>query len=289
MFLVIALFCNLTVLAQLQLEDSGKAKSLSKYEKEASYIKWMEDGYYYRVTDYDCAKYHLFGEDFVVAIYLGQNAKEVKESGLMLQNWFKSAKNDEFVYTTNKNGRKICIYKFNSNIYFSNGSEVECKATRIQFGLDMTAAIAGGLNGQANAHTSKKQRDELMANVEFGTRILTGVCSFKKDFVKSIENFVEPGQVNDDYKKTIIAEMPKIKQLYSDNGLLESVIYLTYKDHANKMINSIQEEDWKNLEKLQNMLKSLAKSKVTSSLAEIETELEAVETLEEKIEILLNY
>jgi hypothetical protein len=66
-------------------------------------------------------------------------------------------------------------------------------------------------------------------------------------------------------------------------------VYTTYKDYANQKINSNLEEDWRNLEKLQNLLTSLAKGKSTISIEEVETNLATVETLEEKIEILLNY
>ena len=97
------------------------------------------------------------------------------------------------------------------------------------------------------------------------------------------------GRFKDEYKKEIISELPKVKKLYSDKGLLESVVYTTYKDYANQKINSNLEEDWRNLEKLQNLLTSLAKGKSTISIEEVETNLATVETLEEKIEILLNY
>ena len=66
-------------------------------------------------------------------------------------------------------------------------------------------------------------------------------------------------------------------------------MYTTYKDYANQKINSNLEEDWSYLEKLQNLLTSLAKGKSTISIEEVETNLATVETLEEKIEILLNY
>lgn len=287
--LLLMLATQIPLFAQLQLGESGKAKTLTKAAKEASYIEWIEDGFYFKVADYDCAKYHLYGDNFTVILYLGQNAQEIKQSALTLTHWFENAKNDEFVYTTNKNGQKVCLYKFNANIYMSYGSEVNCRATRVQFGADMAMAIAGGLNGQANAYTSKKERDELMANIEFGDRVLTGVCSFKKDFTKSINNFREPGQVDDNYKREIIAEIQKNKKLYSDKGLLESVVYMTCKDYTNQKINSTSEEDWKNIAQLQKLLISLAKGKHAVGIETVESELQTVNTLDEKITILLNY
>ena len=128
-----------------------------------------------------------------------------------------------------------------------------------------------------------------MGNIEFGEHQLTTFFGFKKEFLKETSAFKDPGQVKDEYKKEIISELPKVKKLYSDKGLLESVVYTTYKDYANQKINSNLEEDWRNLEKLQNLLTSLAKGKSTISIEEVETNLATVETLEEKIEILLNY
>lgn len=185
------LLCSLLVaisvsaFGQIQIESSGKTKTNSEYQKEASYINWYNDGYYFKVWDYSCSKYHLFGDAFCVQVYLGQNKNEVVQSGVTLNNWFSNASNGDFIYVTNKNGQQVCIYKFNANIYFSYGTEVNCKAVRVQFGLDMTSALTGG------AYKTKAQRDELMANVEFGNHILTGVCSFKKEFLKSIKNFKE--------------------------------------------------------------------------------------------------
>ena len=184
-----ALLCLLTVIlaiptfGQLQIESGGKAKTATAYKKEASYIRWVEDGYYFRACDYECSKYRLQGEKYIVMLYLGRNQDEVQQSATALKNWFSSASNDDFIYVTNPNEQKVCLYKFNANMYLSYGTEVNCKATRLNFGVDMTNAL---LNG---SYTSKAKRDELMANIEFGEHILTGMCSFKKDFLKSIKNF----------------------------------------------------------------------------------------------------
>ena len=178
-------FLTMPVFGQLQIESSGQTKTMSEYRKEASYIQWYGDGYYFKIWDYDCSKYNLSGDAYCVLLYLGQNKEEVQQSANILQNWFSNASNEDFIYVTNKNGQRVCVYKYNANIYFSYGTEVNCKATRVQFGVDVTAALGGG------AYKTKAQRDELMANVEFGNHILTGMCSFKKEFLKSIRNFKE--------------------------------------------------------------------------------------------------
>ena len=54
-------------------------------------------------------------------------------------------------------------------------------------------------------------------------------------------------------------------------------------------INSTLEEDWKNLAQIQTLLVSLAKGKHTVSIESIESELSAVETIEERVALLLNY
>lgn len=178
-------FLTMPVFGQLQIESSGKTKTTSEYRKEANYIQWNEDGYYFKIWDYTCSKYNLAGDANCVMLYLGQNQEEIRQSATTLQNWFSKASNDDFIFVTNKNGQRVCVYKFNANIYFSYGNELNCKAIRVQFGADMTAAIDGG------AYKTKAQRDELLANIEFGKHVLTGMCSFKKEFLKSIKNFKE--------------------------------------------------------------------------------------------------
>ena len=128
-----------------------------------------------------------------------------------------------------------------------------------------------------------------MGYIEFGEHKLTTFFGFKKEFLKEASAFKDPGQVNEEYKKEFIAELPKIKKLYSDKGLLESVVYTTYKEYANQKINSTLEEDWKNLAQLLTFLVSLVKGKHTVSIESIESELNAVETIEERVALLLNY
>ena len=49
-------------IAQIQIEEYGKAGTLRTYEKNVNSIYWIEDGYYFAAWDYDCAKYNLVGE-----------------------------------------------------------------------------------------------------------------------------------------------------------------------------------------------------------------------------------
>ena len=282
LILMTLLSCQLSI-AQLQIESSGKAKSASEYQKDATHIVKLEDGYYYGCLDYECTKYNLYGKQYIVYLYLGDNAAEIQQSANTLKSWFEGAKNDEYIYVTNPNGQKVCIYKFNANMYCSYGTDAHCKATRLKYGADMTAALTG------LSYKSKEGRDVLMGNIEFGEHKLTTFFGFKKEFLKEASAFKDPGQVNEEYKKEIIAELPKIKKLYSDKGLLESVVYTTYKEYANQKINSTLEEDWKNLAQIQTLLVSLVKGKHTISIESIESELNAVETIEERVALLLNY
>jgi len=180
-----SLFFTLPLCAQIQLGETEKAKKNSEYNKESSFIRFEDGGYYFRAWDYECSKAHLSGESFIVKLFLGTNYEEVQQSGVLLNNWFSNATNDNFTYVTNPNGNKVCIYKYNSNIYFSYGTEVNCKATRLQYGADLAVALTGG------RPSTKTSTDVLMRNVEFGEHVLTGMCSFKKDFMKSIKNFKE--------------------------------------------------------------------------------------------------
>lgn len=125
-----------------------------------------------------------YREQYIIHIYLGKSVEEVQQSAQILQNQFTNADNEAFIYTSNPNADKVCLYKYNANMYASYGTEVNCKTTRITFGADMTQALAGNY-----AATSAADRERLMSNLAFGEHVLTGMCSFKKEFLKSIKNF----------------------------------------------------------------------------------------------------
>lgn len=125
-----------------------------------------------------------YREQYIIHIYLGKSVEEVQQSAQILQNWFTNADNEAFIYTSNPNGDKVCLYKYYANMYASYGTEVNCKSTRIIFGTDMMQALAGGYAASAAAD---KQR--LIDNLAFGEHVLTGLCSFKMEFMKSIKNF----------------------------------------------------------------------------------------------------
>ena len=175
----------LPVFAQIQIESSSQAKSFKEYRKEACAIAWEEDGYYFRIADYECSKAQIQGEKYIIRVYLGKTVEEVRQSAKTLHDWFRKADNEDFLYTVNPNGDKVCLYKYNANLYASYGTEVNCKATRISYGTDMAIVIMGG-NYQA---TSAYDRETLVNNLAFGEHTLTGACSFKKDFLKSVKNF----------------------------------------------------------------------------------------------------
>lgn len=179
-------FISISAFGQIQIQSSGETKTYSEYRKEASHIYWHNDGYYFKVRDYRCEKFKLSGDALCVIVYLGQNQDEVVQSGALINDWFSNASNEDFLYVTNKNGQRVCIYKFNANIYFSYGTEVSCKNTRVEFGTDVAAAFGNSYDQMLRYNS---QRRELLTNLEFGNYVLTGMCSFKKDFLKSIKNF----------------------------------------------------------------------------------------------------
>ena len=280
MFLVMA---SLPVFGQIQIQESGKTKSVAQTEKEASYIQWYDDGYYFKIADYKCSKYRLTGDKFILKIFLGKNANEIKESGAILQQWFDNAKNDEYIYVTNPDGQKVCIYKFNLNMYASYGTEMNCKATRIQFGADMTNALLGG------GYTSKKERDELMANVEFGEYVLTGLCSFKKDFIKSINNFKEPGLVTIEYRQKVGEQVAKVKKEARGNEINESVSMQNYNIVVRELMQSDKEKDWTILAHVNGVILEVMKSKSKINIQELESALTENEDVQGKIEVFETY
>ena len=80
---------------------------------------------------------------------------------------------------------------------------------------------------------------------------------FQKEFIKSINNFKEPGEVSDKYKKEVASKISKINKLYSEKGLSKSNIFTTYKEYANLSLNSTKEEVWIKLDKIQQLLEKI--------------------------------
>jgi len=276
-------FVSIMGISQIQIQSEGKTQSFSEAKKEASYIRWHDDGYYFRMLDYECSKYHLSGENFIIKIFLGKNAKEVKESGTIIQQWFNDASNDAFINVTNPNGQKICLYKYNANIYASYGNELRCKAVRIQFGADMAAALTGG------AYTSKKGRDELMANIEFGDYTLTGMCSFKKEFMKSIQNFKEPGQVSQKVRQEVTEKIIATKKKAKEQGLEESVCMQNYGIIMRELMRSDKETDWETIVHVNAVVTEVTKHNGKINQAELEAKLEEQEDLSEKIAVFEDF
>lgn len=273
----------LQVHAQIQIESEGKTQTFSENKKNASYIHWIEDGFYFLMADYECSKYHLFGNKFAIKIFLGKTVKEVQQSGVILSQWFDGAKNENFITVSNPDGQKICLYKYNANLYASYGSEMQCKATRIQYGVDMTAALTGA------AYKTKQGRDELMANIEFGDYILTGLCSFSKEFMKSIKNFKEPGQVSPEYRTKIGAQIAETKKVSREKDFGNSIVMQSYDLVVKDLMRSEQENDWKTIEQINSIVLDLLKNKSNISQQELENELSSTESAEEKRQIFERY
>lgn len=180
---LVACMAATNLFAQIQIVSGGTTKAESEVIKASGYISWRGDGYYFKVQDYVCSKYDRTGDKYSVFTYLGKTVDEVKQSGMIVEQWFKEAKNDDFLTVSNPDGRHVCIYKYNSNIYFSYGDVLDCKNTRIRFGFDVTRKIAG------EPTTSDEERSSMETGLSKGTYGLTGYCSFKNGFLKSIKNF----------------------------------------------------------------------------------------------------
>ena len=269
--------------SQIQIQSEGKTKSTSEVKKEVSYIQWYTDGYYFKMLDYKCSKYHLYGDKFIIKIFLGKNANEVQQSGNIIQQWFEKAKNNEYISVKNPDGQGICIYKYNANIYASYGNEDHCKAVRVLYGSDMAAALTGV------AYTSAREREELMNNIEFGDYILTGLCSFKNDFMKSITNFREPGQVGEKYRQKITEQISTIKKQVREKELSDKIIVQNYNILVRELMQSNMEKDWNAIEHINTVMLEIMKAKSKINLEEIESKLSEQEEKERKLEIFEEY
>lgn len=271
--------------AQIQIEEYGKAGTLRTYEKNANSIYWIEDGYYFAAWDYDCAKYNLAGDQYHVLIYLGKTKDEVKRSRKIIEDWFKNADNNNFIYVTNPNAQRVCLYKYNSILYCSYGSEYLCKMTINKHKSSVAAAVLSGLTDATTSAiiiTSDYEagRKELLANIEFGEHILTSGVSFKKGLMRSFENFLEEKEhalenkiVSDLYTTRIINKIQSIQFLYKRKNLLESTIYQSFRSFANPYMRSDKHKDWLLIEQGCDVLENVVKGKTFFTKEEIEMEL----------------
>lgn len=271
--------------AQIQIEEYGKAGTLRTYEKNANSIYWIEDGYYFAAWDYDCAKYNLAGDQYHVLIYLGKTKDEVRHSRKIIEDWFKNADNNNFIYVTNPNAQRVCLYKYNSILYCSYGSEYLCKMTINKHKSSVAAAVLSGLTDATTSAiiiTSDYEagRKELLANIEFGEHILTSGVSFKKGLMRSFENFLEEKElalenkiVSDLYTTRIINKIQSIQFLYKRKNLLESTIYQSFRSFANPYMRSDKHKDWLLIEQGCDVLENVVKGKTFFTKEEIEMEL----------------
>ncbi|MBR5573612.1 MAG: hypothetical protein IKW35_03870 [Paludibacteraceae bacterium] len=284
--IVVLLICNQSGFAQIQIEEYGKAESMRKYEKKSSSIYWVEDGYYYSAWDYDCASYNLIGNNYCVLIYLGKDIEEVKRSKKILEDWFSKAENSNFIYVTNPNGQKVCLYKHNSLLFCSYGNEYLCKATIKKHKSSVATAVLAGLFTDAMTSAIiisseyEAGRKELLANIEFGEHILTSGVYFKKELMRSFENFLEEKEhalenkiVSDLYTTRIINKIQSIQFLYKRKNLLESTIYQSFRSFANPYMRSDKHKDWLLIEQGCDVLENVVKGKTFFTKEEIEMEL----------------
>ena len=279
------LVCNQSNFAQIQIEEYGKASTLRTYEKNANSIYWIEDGYYFAAWDYDCAKYNLAGDQYHVLIYLGKTKDEVRRSRKIIEDWFKNSKNNNFIYVTNPNSQRVCLYKYNSILYCSYGSEYLCKMTINKHKSSVATAVLSGLTDVTTSaiiisSDYEAGRKELLANIEFGEHILTSGVSFKKDFMRSFENFLEEKEhtldnkiVSDLYTIRITNKIQSVHLLYKEKKLLNSTLYTSFYSYANPYMRSEKHKDWLAIENGCDVLENIIKGKTFFSKEEIENEL----------------
>lgn len=300
--IAVLLICSQSGFAQIQIEEYGKAESMRKYEKKSSSIYWIEDGYYYSAWDYDCASYNLIGNNYCVLIYLGKDKEEVKRSKKILEDWFSKAENSNFIYVTNPNGQKVCLYKHNSLLFCSYGNEYLCKATIKKHKSSVAVAVLAGLFTDATTSAIiisseyEAGRKELLANIEFGEHILTSGVYFKKELMRSFDNFLGEKEielnnkiVSDIYTEHIISKIRSIHLLYKEKELLNSTIYTSFYSFANSYMRSNKHKDWQSIEQACDVLKNVIKGKTFFTIEEIERDLQNATSLQETEEIFKNY
>lgn len=289
--------------AQLQITEYGEAYTQQEYKERACSIYWIEDGYYFAAWDYECALYNLVGDQYCVLIYLGKTTEEVEQSKYILENWFNTAINESYIYVTNPNGQRVCIYKYNMNIYCSYGSELDCINTRKKYTSSLTSMITGGLltvltgvdYTASLAYDYEVGRKELLANIEFGEHWLASGVSFKKELMHSFDNFLNEEDdsklrfLTDGYTKKIIYKVGKVRELYKKNNLLESCAYTTFYAIYNPYMNSQNHKDWLKMERASEVLLHLMGKEPQFQRAILERELSAALTIEEKENIFDRY
>ena len=283
--IAVLLVCGLNSFAQIQIEEYGKATTLRTYEKSINSIHWIEDGYYFTAWDYDCAKYNLAGDQYHVLIYLGKTKDEVKRSRKIIADWFNNSKNNNFIYVSNPNAQRVCLYKYNSILYCSYGNEYLCKITINKHKSSVATAVLSGLTDATTSAiiiTSDYEagRKELLANIEFGEHILTSGVLFKKEFMRSFENFLgekdvelENKTVLDLYTGRIISKVQAVHLLYKKENLLNSTLYTSFHSYANPYMRSNKHKDWLLIEQGCEVLENIIKGKTFFTKEEIENEL----------------
>lgn len=288
--------------AQLQIVEYGEASTMREYEKEACSIYWIEDGYYFVAWDYECASYNLQGNQYCVLIFLGITKEDVKQSRVILEDWYKTASNESYIYVTNPNGQRVCIYKYNSNLYCSYGTELDCKQTQTKYSSSIASMLTAGfftvLTGidysSSVANSYEIGRKELLANVAFGEHILTSGVSFKKDLIRSFDNFQieEDNRVRfqtDTYTQKIIHKVSKVRELYQRHKLLESIAFTTFYNICNPYMSSQNYQDWLRMERLAEVMLHMMIKEPCVKREVLEHELLNVFSEEEKIEVFERY
>ena len=190
--------CTISILcsAQIQIESGGKKAKTSDYKiKEAFDISWVDDGYYLRAEDYSCAKCGLRGTEYSVFIFLGESVEDVIESKRIIVDWFKKARNKEYINVTNKNGQKVCLYKYGDFLYYSYGTEFDCDKVHNQLVLDAADFLTA--SRFVNSTYRSQQLERLKLRLEYGEHVLSGGVHFKKHLIPTFDAFIEDNKTQD--------------------------------------------------------------------------------------------
>ena len=97
-----------------QIGSNGKqAEWFEDFDTECKNMNIVkeEDGFYYYSYDWCCEKVDLFDDRYWVKLFVGKTYEEVLTSFNTIIEWYKNAKEGEYVTIENPDGQRILIYK----------------------------------------------------------------------------------------------------------------------------------------------------------------------------------
>lgn len=134
--------------------DAGSAGRVMKmkwgdFNKDAKHLNVVkeDDGYFFFLYDYGTSQIDLFEDKYFIKLFMGKTLEDVQSSYQTLKQWYKKAKNKEYMSVTNPDGQKIliCKYSVDASIYLTYGSIDDIittiKVVKDRFSNTMLAAV----------------------------------------------------------------------------------------------------------------------------------------------------